>query len=420
MRVPALGDRHISVATSLIPVAAALALTPILTRTLGATEFGLWATLFTVLGGVQLVDLGVGSSLLRFMAVAQSEEGRAGSKRYLASAWLYYAVIAILTLVVVLPWHQTLYTFVASRTSSPVLTIVMFFCLVALMPISNASIISLQSVGDFRQIAGIVLGSQLAYAVTVVVGSTFPSFSVGTVLVAQMFQVLIVSTYVTVHLRMLKTSKLLTGPELRQFGAFSSRVWLTNLSGVVVLQLPIIIVAMVVTPSEVGIYGLAAMVALGLRNIPLTSLAPIVRHLTGTVEEIVSRSREADRTWRKGLVLYAGVGFVGIVVGVPILGGPGYGRAIGPCLLIFAGYIVQLWGALATTTSRQLELTTVEWRATALGSGIHLTLLWLAISTLGLYGPGTVLIVSQTVTLLLVRRQFRSFSSLPVRAEGLL
>lgn len=420
MRVPALGDRHISVAASLIPVAATLALTPILTRTLGATEFGLWATLFTVLGSVQLVDLGVGSSLLRFMTVAQSDEGRPGSKRYLFSAWLYYAIIAILSLVVVLPWHHELYSFVASRTSSPILTIVMFFCLVALMPIGNASIVALQSVGDFKHIAGIVLCSQFAYAFIVIIGSTFPSFSVGTVLIAQMFQVLIVSAYVTVHLRMLKASRLLTRPEVRQFGAFSTRVWLTNLSGVAVLQLPIIIVAMIVTPSEVGIYGLAAMVALGLRNIPLTSLAPIVRNLTGTVDEIVNRSRAADRTWRKGLTLYTGLGVIGIVLGVPILGGPGYARAIGPCLVLFAGYIIQLWGALATTTSRQLELTKVEWRATALGAGIHLALLWFAISALGLYGPGVVLLVSQTVTLLFVRRQFRSFSNLPARVGDVL
>jgi len=411
MRWPVIGDRHISVATSLIPVAATLALTPILTRTLGKTQFGLWATLFTVLGSVQLVDIGVGSSLLRFMAIVQSKEGRPGSKRYLASACLYYTIIAFLSLIVVLPWHQQLHNFIAIRTPSPTLTIVMFFCLVALMPISNASIIALQSVGDFKHVAGVVLGSQLAYALVVIVGSRLPDFTVGIVLVAQMCQVLIVFGYVIIHLRMHQESRLLSRQEVRQFGSFSSRVWLTNLSSVAVLQLPIIIIAMIVSPSDVGVYGLAAMVALGLRNIPLTSLAPIVRNLTGTVEDIVNRSRTADRTWRRGLAVYTGLGLIGIVVGVPILGGSGYARAIGPCLLLFVGYIVQLWGALATTTSRQLELTTVEWRATALGAVIHLALLWFAISAFGLYGPGLVLVVSQSVTLLFVRRQFRSFSN---------
>jgi O-antigen/teichoic acid export membrane protein len=413
MRLPAFGDRHLSVGASLIPVASTLAMTPILTRTLGSTEFGLWATLFTILGTVQLVDLGVGSSLLRFMVVVGSDEGRAGTKRYLASAWLYYVIIAILSLVVVLPWHEELYRFVATRTSSPGLTIVMFFCLVALMPISNAAIIALQSVGDFKQIAAIVLCSQVLYALIVVVGSRLPSFSVGTVLIAQMFQVVTVFAYVTVHLKMLRANRLLTRPEVRQFSSFSTRVWLTNLSSVAVLQLPIIIVAAMVAPSEVGIYGLAAMIALGLRNIPLTSLAPIVRNLTGTVDEIVNRSRVADRTWRKGLTVYTALGVVGIVIGAPILGGPSYARAVGPCLLLFAGYIIQLWGALATTTSRQLELTKVEWRATALGAAIHLALIWFAILALGLYGPGVVLIISQTVTLIFVRRQFRSFSRPP-------
>ena len=84
---------------------------------------------------------------------------------------------------------------------------------------------------------------------------------------------------------------------------------------------------------------------------------------------------------------------------------------------MFAGYIIQLWGALATITSRQLELTKVEWRATTLGALIHVGLLWFAISALGLYGPGVVLIISQTITLFFVRRQFRSFSKWPVRVS---
>jgi O-antigen/teichoic acid export membrane protein len=402
-----------SVASSLIPVATGLAMTPILTRALGTTQFGLWATLWALLGSVQLVDLGVGSSLLRFMSVAQSKEGRPGSKKYLVSAWLYYAVIAAVFFVIALPWHQEIYGFVASRTPAPVLTIVMFFCLLAFLPIQNASTTALMSVGDFKHTAGILLCSEFVYASVLVLGVKFTDFTVGTVLVAQMCQVLIVFVYTTVRLRMNHAARLLTRQEIRQFGAFSSRVWLTNLSSGAVLQLPIVIVALIVTPSEVGIYGLAAMIALALRNFPLMSLAPVIRNLTGKVEVIVSRSRIADRTWRRTLVLYTGVGIIGILIGVPVMGGPGYARAIGPCILLFVGYVIQLFGALATITSRQLELTKIEWRATAFGAAIHLTLLWFAISTMGLYGPGVVLIISQSVTLFFVRRQFRSFSSQP-------
>ena len=39
-----LGDRQFSIIASLIPVTANLALTPVLTRTLGTTEYGLWVT----------------------------------------------------------------------------------------------------------------------------------------------------------------------------------------------------------------------------------------------------------------------------------------------------------------------------------------------------------------------------------------
>jgi O-antigen/teichoic acid export membrane protein len=417
MRVPALGDRQMSVASSLIPVATGLAMTPILTRALGTTQFGLWATLWALLGSVQLVDLGVGSSLLRFMSVAQSTQGRLGSKKYLISAWLYYAVLAAICCVVALPWHQEIYNFVAARTPSPVLTIVLFFVLLAFLPIQNVSSTALMSVGDFKHTAGILLFSELVYALVIVLGAKSANFTVATVLIAQLCQVLIVFVYVWTHLRMHRANRLLTRAEFRQFGAFSSRVWLTNLSSGAVLQLPVIIVALMVAPSQVGVYGLAAMISLALRNFPLMSLAPVIRNLTGSVEDIVSRSRTADRTWCKTLTLYTGVGLVGILVGVPVMGGAGYTRAIGPCILLFIGYIIQLFGALATITSRQLELTKVEWRATAFGAAIHLILLWFAISALGLYGPGVVLIISQSVTLFFVRRQFHSFSSLPTRVN---
>ena len=163
---------------------------------------------------------------------------------------------------------------------------------------------------------------------------------------------------------------------------------------------------MIVAPSQVGIYGLAAMLAGALRNFPLMSLAPVIRI--------------ADRKWCKTLVLYTGVGILGIIIGVPVMGGPGYMRAIGPAILLFIGYIINLLGAITTITSRQLELTKVEWRATAFGAAIHLILLWFAISAFGLYGPGMVLIISQAVTLFFVRRQFHSFSSLPTRVSEVL
>ena len=420
MRVPVFGDRQMSVTASLIPVATGFAMTPILTRTLGTTQFGLWATLWALLGSVQLVDLGVASSLLRFMSVAQSKEGRFGSKKYLISAWLYYAVIAVVCSLIALPFHQEIYNFVASRTPSPVPTIVLFFCLLAFLPIQNTAAIALESVGDFKHTAAVLLCSEFIYALVIVVGAKSSNFSVATVLMAQMCQVLMVFVYVTVHLRMHRENRLLTRQEFREFGRFSSRIWLINLSSGAVLQLPIIILAMMITPSEVGIYGLAAMIALALRNFPLMSLAPVLRNLTGRVEDIVSRSQTADKTWRKTLMLYTVFGFVGILVGVPILGGPGYTRAIGPCVLLFIGYIIQLFGALATITSRQLELTKLEWRATAFGAAIHLILLWFAISIMGLYGPGAVLIISQSVTLFFVRRQFRSFSSRPMRVSEVL
>ena len=412
-RMVVLGDRHFSVLASLIPVASNLAMTPLLTRTLGTTEFGLWASLVAVLGSVQLVDLGVGSSLFRFMAVAQKRDGRSGCARYVAAAVLYYFVFAALCLLVLLPWHATLYAFISARTSSPDQTVLVFLCLIALTPIGNAFLTALQAVGDFRQTASVIFASQLAYAGIVLVTSIALHLTIAQVLIAQAIQLFIVICYAAIRLPIWKIDGWLTRKEIGQFGTFSTRIWLTNLSGIPVLQLPIIAVTAIASPTAAGVFGLAAMVALALRNLPLMSVAPIVRSLTGTKQNIIVQSTQADKSWRKTLWVYAVLGIVGIVVGVPVLGGPEYSGAIAPAILLFSGYIIQLNGAIATITARQLGLTRVEWQASAIGGAIHLALLWPSISVMGIYGPGTVLIISQSVTLLLVRRQFRSF----LRAE---
>lgn len=409
-RHPRLGDRQFSVIASLIPVAANLALTPVLTRTLGTTEYGLWATLIAVLASVQLADFGVGSSLLRFMTVTQSREGRLGVSKYLVSASLYFVILASVILVIVLPWRDALFDFVNARTTSPELTIVMFFCVVALVPVSTASVVALQSVGDFKHAAGVIFCGQVVYALVVITGAVLLELTVAQVFIAQASQAVLVLSYVAIHLRTYRSARLLTRGEIREFGLFSSRVWLTNLSSVVVLQLPVIIVASMVSTTLAGVYGLAAMVAVSLRTLPLMSVAPLIRGLTGSRDEIVSRSIDVDRTWRKMILAYAGIGALGIILGLPILGGAEYTGAIAPSILLFAGYVVQLWGALATITARQLGLTAVEWRASALGAGIHLALLWPAITLLGIFGPGAVLLTSQFVTLVIVRRQFKSFA----------
>ncbi|TFC47325.1 hypothetical protein [Cryobacterium shii] len=255
--------------------------------------------------------------------------------------------------------------------------------------------------------------SQATYAGIVLVASIILHLTVAQVLMAQAVQLSIVICYAAIRLPIWKIDRWLTRTEIRQFGTFSSRIWLTNLSGVPVLQLPIIAVTAIASPTAAGVFGLAAMVALALRNLPLMSVAPIVRSLTGTRLQIIGRSKQADKSWRKTLWIYAVLGVAGIVVGVPLLGGPEYTAAIAPAILLFCGYIIQLNGAIATITARQLGLTRVEWQASAIGAAIHLALLWPAISIMGIYGPGTVLVISQAVTLLLVRRQFRSF----VRAE---
>src|SRR5690349_5343160 len=78
--------RSLSVLTSLLPVLSNLGMTPVLTRALGPERYGLWALSIGLLGLLPLLDLGIGTSLYRFMTVANHESGPRLMGRYLNSA----------------------------------------------------------------------------------------------------------------------------------------------------------------------------------------------------------------------------------------------------------------------------------------------------------------------------------------------
>lgn len=108
------------------------------------------------------------------------------------------------------------------------------------------------------------------------------------------------------------------------------------------------------------------------------------------------------------LALYFLAGAIAIVFGIPVLYGSDYSAGIIPCLLLFGGFVIQLIGAIATNTTRQLGRVGMESLASVVTAIIYAAMLTRAVGAFGLNGPGLALMPSMAVGVLMIHLYFRS------------
>lgn len=406
------GDKSQSVAAAAIPIGVNLLITPVLARELGLAQYGLWASIITALSVLQLVDFGFFGSLYRFMTVSESNEGRGGADRYLISAVYFYILVALGLAIVALAVGPTVLHYLSERTSEVPRVLFLLLLLAAINPISGAATFHLQAQGWFRGTLIVTAISQSSFMALVVYASFAGSLTIAELLIYYIIARLVPAAVALSRLssRGRRTGTPMSPSELKDFFAFGKGVWVTNLSMAVTLQLPLLVIGSQLSPSDLGIYGMAAVVSMQLRNIPLFALPPVILDLTGDPVTIARRGRQIDRRWLKTLSLYAAVCVLGIPIGVPVLYGPEYADGVVPCLLLYFGYLIQLSGAIATNTMRQLGYVGVESLASGIAALAYAGMLTWAVGQFGLNGPGMVLMPAMALGAAIVRWYARSLT----------
>ncbi len=72
----------------------ALLFTPFLIRTLGDAEYGVYTSVVAIASYLALLDLGVGNSVVRFMAKYRADNDEEGQRKFLGATLIYYLAIA--------------------------------------------------------------------------------------------------------------------------------------------------------------------------------------------------------------------------------------------------------------------------------------------------------------------------------------
>ena len=75
-------------------VAVAFVMSPVYIRALGNRDYGLWELVMSVIGYMGLLDLGVGTALVRFVAVADGKANREDLQKTISTAFVFFSIVA--------------------------------------------------------------------------------------------------------------------------------------------------------------------------------------------------------------------------------------------------------------------------------------------------------------------------------------
>ena len=89
----------ISYVYMIFEVLSTLLLTPLITKSLGVAEFGVYKLVTSVSSYLLLLDLGLGNATIRYMAKYRENDDVQKSRNFLGVCIIYYGIIAAITLI---------------------------------------------------------------------------------------------------------------------------------------------------------------------------------------------------------------------------------------------------------------------------------------------------------------------------------
>ncbi len=261
----------------------AFLLTPFMLNQLGLLQFGLWTFLGSATGMLGILDLGIGTTFVRFIARHHATGDMVSIARLASLGVAIYLVLGVLLSPVALAvgplvvHHLHLAPPLASEAFRVFLLLFAYlFVANAMAPMSAL----LAGMGDLRLASLAGLAGQVVYAVLVAVTLLGGAGLYGVVL-ASFCQVAVVAAicYVIARRRLdrvfanpLRIGRDLLG-EVLSFGGWMQ---INKLSTMVNLETDAVVIGAAVSVSDVGIYQVANRLALLTRMFPLTLLSALL------------------------------------------------------------------------------------------------------------------------------------------------
>jgi O-antigen/teichoic acid export membrane protein len=241
---------------------------PVILAGLGLRNFGIWALTGALAQYTGLLDLGVGASLSRYIAVHDDDRQLCGE--YLAIGWITIVVIAAV-LVVGAFFGAAPLSHALHGVSAADMRIIVYSSAVLLCCSMVSNLIASYPIGRRRMVApnlAFALGATINFIASVgsiALGAKLPAYALanagaGTISVFVM----------AVLVRRAEGPLPLSRPEssrARSFLGFSSKTQLVRIAGLVNYQTDKVVIAFAVGPAAAGAYELANRVAIAIRQV---------------------------------------------------------------------------------------------------------------------------------------------------------
>jgi O-antigen/teichoic acid export membrane protein len=83
-----------------VNVVVAFVISPVLIRSLGNRDYGLWELVMGVIGYMGLLDLGIGQALVQFVSLADGKKDRDNLQQTISTAFAFFALIGVVAVVI--------------------------------------------------------------------------------------------------------------------------------------------------------------------------------------------------------------------------------------------------------------------------------------------------------------------------------
>lgn len=304
---------------------------PIVVHSLGKTQYGLWAFVLGLTEYLNLLDLGVSPSIVRYGAKYRGERAQEETNALASVGLVVYGAIGALTvlagavLVVVVPYLIDLPAALDGRARMVVALVALGFVIQFPLGLFGSLLIAQQR-NDVINLAGLISIPVYVGLVALVLPRSHSVVALGAIaLVTALVRLALPLLWIRRELPFLRPRRsLVTRERVRELTAFSADNFLIHVAGKVVFTSDVIVVGIVLGPRQAALYAIPAKLfgtAFGIGTAGQRLLLPALSELEGS----------ADRL-RQRMYLRSGVRFG--MAGMLVLALP---------LVLIPGHVIRAW-----------------------------------------------------------------------------
>jgi O-antigen/teichoic acid export membrane protein len=358
-----------SVARGALGLPLTLLVTPLILGHLSVGQYGVWATVSSLLAVGGLADAGIRTEITRRVAEARGRDDDEALRRAVREGVTLLVATATFVLVVVAAVSGVLVHTVFPRLPAGVSYSELRWLLVAVAALLSASLVlggyfallpGLQrsDVEDYAQVCGLLIGTMVS------VGCLVAGVGIGSLLLGTATQTVVCALWEQRWLRrVMPESRLrlarMSRPVARGFLVLSGLALLTQVCDVVDFQVDKVVLSRYVSADAVGQFQLGTSLTLQLRAAALLPLAVL---LAGTAELHGARRERLERLYE--LASRASVSCAALVLGGIVLLGPAVVH-----LWLGNGYADAGTAARLMGVAMYLNVVAAPWTYYALGRG---------------------------------------------------